>query len=460
MEKRIKDKLIEILGPDQVTDGLIDMISYSYDASDHSHRPLAAVWPASAQQVARILQLANQELFAVIPRGAGTGLAGAAVPGQGRDCVVMDLMRLNKILGIHIADRQAIVQPGVVYADLDKELAKVGYFFPPDPASSMACTIGGNVATNAGGIRGAKYGTTRDYVLGLEVVLPSGKVMRAGSRCIKSSSGLDIARLFVGSEGVLGVITEITLKISPKPLAFHTGLAYFKSLKAAGEAVAGIMGSGIVPSVMEIMDSNTLELLKKNNKMAIPPAEACILVETDGYTDAEAEFQMRKVVDVFTRCSAFEQQTTHSSEKSAELWRIRKSISGMAASLRPNNVSEDVTVPISQVPVMLEEVAKIVREEGFPFVIFGHAGDGNLHPKVMYDKNEPDQVRRLTNVVEKVFRLTCALGGTLTGEHGIGLAKAPFMRLEHDAEAMALMRGIKRLVDPNNILNPGKMDLD
>ncbi|MDF1591828.1 MAG: FAD-linked oxidase C-terminal domain-containing protein [Desulfobacterales bacterium] len=460
MGKRIKEKLMEFLGPEQVTDGLIDMISYSYDASDHSHRPLAAVWPVNTEQVIRVLQLANQERFAVIPRGAGTGLAGAAVPSQGRDSVVLDLMRMNKIVGIHILDRQAIVQPGVIYAELDKELAKVGYFFPPDPASSMACTIGGNVATNAGGIRGAKYGTTRDYVLGLEVVLPSGKLMRTGSHCIKSSSGLDIARLFVGSEGVLGVITEITLKINPKPLAFHTGLAYFASLKAAGEAVAGIMSSGIVPSVMEIMDSNTLELLKNNNKMEIAQAEACILVETDGYTDAEAEFQMDKVIEVFTRCGAIEQQTTSSSEKSAKLWRIRKSISGLAASMRPNNVSEDVTVPISQVPVMLDEIAKIVREEGFPFVIFGHAGDGNLHPKVMYDKNEPDQVRRLGNVVEKVFRLTCALGGTLTGEHGIGLAKAPYMSLEHDAEAMALMRGIKRLVDPNNILNPGKMDLD
>jgi len=220
------------------------------------------------------------------------------------------------------------------------------------------------------------------------------------------------------------------------------------------------MSSGIVPSVMEIMDSNTLKLLKQNTKMGIPGAEACILVETDGYTDAEAGFQMCKVAEVFSRHKAIEQQVTNSSQNSAKLWRIRKSISGLAASLRPNNVSEDVTVPISKVPTMLEKIAKMVREEGFPFVIFGHAGDGNLHPKIMYDKNEPDQVRRLDNVVKKMFSLTCALGGTLTGEHGIGLAKAPFMSLEHDAEAMALMRGIKRLVDPNNIMNPGKMDLN
>ncbi len=459
MNQDIRNKLIEILGPDNFTDALIDRVSYSYDASDHSQRPAAAVWPSSTEQVARILELANRLHFSVIPRGAGTGLAGAAVPCQDSIDIVMDLLRMNKILNINITDRQAVVQPGVVYSQLDKELAKAGYFFPPDPASAQACTIGGNVATNAGGIRGAKYGTTRDYVLGLEVVLPTGKVMRTGSRCLKSSSGLDITRLFVGSEGVLGVITEIILKINPRPLAIRTALAYFNSLRTAGEAVANIMESGIVPSVMEIMDSNTLELLKKNNELNLPQADACLLVETDGFTDAEAEYQMRRITEIFSRCQAVEQQITDSPEKSAEQWRIRKSISSLAASLRPNNVSEDVTVPISQVPIMLEEIANIVREEGFPFVIFGHAGDGNLHPKVMYDKAIPDQVHRLNTVVEKIFRLTCSLGGSLTGEHGIGLAKAPYMDLEHDTEAMNLMRGIKRLVDPNNILNPGKMNL-
>ncbi len=459
MDKTVKDALIDILGAENFTDTLIDLVSYSYDASDHSHRPAAAVWPTSARQIARILELANRLNFVVIPRGAGTGLAGAAVPSADHQAVVLDLIRMNRILSVNIPDRQVVLQPGVIYADLEKELAKAGYFFPPDPASAKVCTIGGNVATNAGGIRGAKYGTTRDYVLGLEVVLPDGRIMRTGSHCIKSSSGLDITRLFVGSEGVLGVITEITLKISPKPRASLTALAYFSSLRAAGETVADIMGSGIIPSVMEIMDSNTLALLKENNLLTLPQAESCLLVETDGYTEAEADYQMQKVVASFDKNRAIDRQVTNSLEKSAELWHVRKSISGLAASIRPNNVSEDVTVPISQVPRMLDEVARIVRQEGFPFVIFGHAGDGNLHPKVMYDKNDPEQSGRLERVVEKIFKLTCSLGGSLTGEHGIGLAKAPYMSLEHDAAAMDLMRGIKRLVDPNNILNPGKMDL-
>jgi len=460
MDTGIKDKLIEIVGPESFTDALIDIISYSSDASDHTHRPEAAVWPVTTEQVTRILGLANERHFSVIPRGAGTGLAGGAVPCKEGNGIVMDLARMNRIIHINITDRQAILQPGVIYAQLEKELAREGYFFPPDPASASACTIGGNVATNAGGIRGAKYGTTRDYVLGLEVVLPTGRVMRTGSHCIKSSSGLDITRLFVGSEGVLGVITEIALKISPRPLAFRTAIAYFTSLKIAGEAVADIMGSGIIPSVMEIMDSNTLKLLSENNLLDLPQARACLLVETDGYTDAEADYQMQKATEVFTNCKAVRQQVTNSIEESAELWRIRKSISSLAASIRPNNVSEDITVPISQVPIMLEALAKIISEEGFPFVIFGHAGDGNLHPKVMYDKNVPDQARRLEKVVEKIFKLTCEKGGTLTGEHGIGLAKAPYMGLEHDPEAMNFMKGIKRMLDPNNILNPGKMDLD
>lgn len=459
MDRTIKNELSDICGPGNFSDALIDLVSYSYDASDHAHRPEAAVWPTSTEQVARVLTLANQAGFCVIPRGAGTGLAGAAVSYRDQEGLVMDLGRMNRIVSIDIADRQAVVQPGVVYARLDHELAKKGYFFPPDPASAQACTIGGNVATNAGGIRGAKYGTTRDYVLGLEVVLPTGRIMRTGSHCIKSSSGLDIARLFVGSEGVLGVITEIVLKINPRPLAFRTVLAYFSQLTAAGEAVADIMGSGIVPSVMEIMDENTLELLKNNNRIELPEARACLLVETDGFTEAEADFQMRKITEIFSRRRAIEQQVSESPEKAAELWRVRKSVSGLAASIRPNNVSEDVAVPISKVPVMLEQVAQIVREAGFPFVIFGHAGDGNLHPKVMYDHSVPGQAERVAQVVDKIFRLTCSLGGTLTGEHGIGLAKAPFMRLEHDDEALNLMRGIKRLVDPNNILNPGKMSL-
>jgi glycolate oxidase len=458
MEDRVKQAIIEIVGKENYTDSLIDLVSYSYDASDHNHRPGAAVWPATREEVSAILTLANRHGFPVTPRGAGTGLAGAAVPARGG--LVLDLCRMNKILDIRITDRLVIVQPGVVYADLERALAPFGFFFPPDPASGTVCTLGGNVATNAGGIRGAKYGVTRDYVLALEVVLPDGRIMHTGSRCMKSSSGYDLTRLFVGSEGTLGVITEITLKINPKPTAYKTGLAQFADLEQAGQAVIDIMRSGIIPSVLEVLDENTIRVLRDRGAMNLPDVAAVILVETDGYTETEVAFQMEKIVAAFKRNGALREETAESPEESDNLWRVRKMASSTAGRLRPANVSEDVTVPMTKVPDLLTGISAIVRKHNLPFVIFGHAGDGNLHPKIMYDPSDPDQAERVTEAVDEIFKLTCDLGGTLTGEHGIGLAKAPYMSLEHDAVSLQVMRSIKKLLDPNNILNPGKMNLE
>ena len=457
MDDNLKTALLDIVGQQNFTDLLIDLVSYSYDASDHNHRPEAAVWPANTEQVSLILTLANEARFPVIPRGAGTGLAGAAVPAQGG--LVLDLCRMNRVEDIRIADRLVVVQPGVVYADLQKALAPQRFFFPPDPASGSVCTIGGNVATNAGGIRGAKYGVTRDYVLGLEVVLPDGRVMRTGSPCMKSVSGYDLTRLFVGSEGTLGVVTEITLKINPKPTAFKTGLAQFASLRDAGQSVTDIMHSGIIPSVLEVLDDNTIRVLSEHPDIDLPDAMAIILVETDGYTEAETSFQMGKVVEIFKKNSATRIRTADSAEEAEELWLARKSAGSVAAQLRTNNVSEDVAVPISKVPDLLNGISTIVHNYHLPFVIFGHAGDGNLHPKIMYDSSDPDQINRAERAVHEVFKLACDLGGTLTGEHGIGLSKAPFMTLEHDPVAMDVMGRIKKMFDPNNILNPGKMAL-
>ncbi len=435
----------------------MDLVSYSYDASDHDHRPEAAVWPANAEQVSRILAMANVFRFPIIPRGAGTGLAGGAVPVQSG--LVLDMCRMNEIQDISITDRLVVVQPGVVYADLQKALAPYGFFFPPDPASGKVCTLGGNVATNASGLRGAKYGTTRDYVMGLEVVLPDGRVMRTGSRCMKSVSGYDLTRLFVGSEGTLGVVTDITLRINPKPSAFKTGLAFFPSLEGAGQAVTHVVHSGIVPSILEVLDDNAIKVLREYRGMKLPHAMAMILVETDGHTQGEAAFQMDKVIEVFRKNAATNIQIAESPEEAEELWQARKSVGSAAGQLRPNNVSEDVTVPISKVPHLLTGISAIVRKHDFPFVIFGHAGDGNLHPKIMYDRSDPDQVKRIEKVVHEIFDLTCTLGGTLTGEHGIGVAKAPYMKLEHDPVALDVMGSLKTLLDPNNVLNPGKIIL-
>jgi glycolate oxidase len=458
MEEGFKQALVRIVGEGNFTDRLIDLVSFSYDASEHAHRPSCAVWAETAEQVSELLKLANQNKIPVIPRGAGTGLSGMAVPIQGG--VVLDLSRMNRILKISIEDRLAIVQPGVVYATLEKALEPHGFFFPPDPASGKVATLGGNVATNAGGVRGAKYGTTRDYVLGLQVVLPDGRIMRTGSRTMKSVSGYDLTRLFVGSEGTLGVVTEITLKINPKPTASSTALATFDLLEDAGKAVSEIMYSGIIPSVLEILGKHTLTAINQNTDLRLPEVAAMLLAETDGYTREETEYQMAKVLEVFRRNHPREVKQAKTAEEAADLWKARKSAYAVLARIKSHFVLEDVTVPMEKIADLLKGVEAISERHGLQIATFGHAGDGNLHPQILYDGYDPDQVRRMEAASADLFKLAIDLGGTLTGEHGIGLSKAPFMTLEHDPTAMDVMRGIKRMLDPNNILNPGKMALD
>jgi glycolate oxidase len=457
MDERIKEALIDIVGEENYTDNFIDLVSYSYDASEHRHRPSCAVFVESAEQVSEVLQLANKELVPVIPRGAGTGLSGMAVPEKGG--IVLDLTHMNKIIKISIEDRMAVVQPGVIYADLEKALIPYGFFFPPDPASETVCTLGGNVITNAGGLRGAKYGTTRDYVLGLQVVLPDGRIMRTGSKTMKSVSGYELTRLFVGSEGTLGVITEITFKISPRPPKTSTSLATFDDLTDAGKAVSQIMHSGIIPSALEILGKHTILAINQNTDLNLPEVEVMLLVETDGYTKEETEFQMAIVIDVFKKNHAVEIKQASSKEEATDLWQARKTAYAVLARIMTHFVLEDITVPMSKVPEMLRGVEAIAQRNNIRIATYGHAGDGNLHPQILYDGYDPEQVKNKEAATAELFKLSVDLGGTLTGEHGIGLSKAPFMKLEHDPVAMDMMNAIKRLFDPNNLLNPGKMAL-
>ncbi|RJR20973.1 MAG: FAD-binding protein [Desulfobacteraceae bacterium] len=458
MDDQLKAALIEIAGADNYSEGLIDLVSYSYDASQHSARPSCAVWPQTAEQVSRIMALANRLLVPVIPRGAGTGLSGMAVPVKGG--IILDLSRMNKILKISIEDRLAIVEPGVVYANLEKALGPYGFFFPPDPASGKVSTLGGNVATNAGGVKGAKYGTTRDYVLALQVVLPDGRIMRTGSRAMKSVSGYDLTRLFVGSEGTLGVVTEITLKINPKPTATSTALATFSNLEDAGRAVSRIMYSGIIPSVLEILGKETILAINKNTDLNLPEVDAMLLAETDGYTKEETDYQMAKIIEVFSSNKALEITQARSEQEAVNLWKARKSAYAVLARIKTHFVLEDVTVPMGKVADLLKGIEAISRKHGIQIATFGHAGDGNLHPQILYDGYNPVDVEKMEAASADLFSLAISLNGTLTGEHGIGISKAPFMSLEHDPVAMDVMRSIKRLLDPRNILNPGKMALD
>lgn len=457
MDEKIKQALIEIVGEESYTDSLIDMVSFSYDASEHSHRPTCAVWAESAEQISEILKLSNREKIPVIPRGAGTGLSGMAVPIEGG--IVLDLSRMNRIMKISIEDRLSIVQPGVVYVDLEKALSPFGFFFPPDPASGKVSTLGGNVATNAGGLKGAKYGTTRDYVLGLQVVLPDGRIMRTGSKAMKSVSGYDLTRLFVGSEGTLGVVTEITLKINPKPTATSTALATFDSLEDAGRAINQIMHSGIIPSALEILGRETLAAINQNTDLNLPEADAMLLAETDGYTQEETDYQIKKVIQNFEENNAREVKRARTDKEVEDLWAARKSAYAVLARIKTHFVLEDVTVPMTNIAKLLEGVEEISKRHDIQIATFGHAGDGNLHPQILYDGYDPEQVRRMEEASADLFKLAIDLDGTLTGEHGIGLAKAPYMTLEHDPVAMDVMRHVKKMFDPNNILNPGKMGL-
>lgn len=457
MQNRIKKTLIEIVGPENYTEKLIDLISYSYDASTYDNRPDCILWGTSTEQVSQILGLANRERVPVVPRGAGTGLCGNAVPAEGG--IVLDLSRMNKILNISIPDRLVVVQPGVVYDNLQSALEPHGFFYPPDPASGKVCTLGGNVATNAGGLKGAKYGTTRHYVLGLEVVLANGEVMRVGARTMKSSSGYDLTRLFVGSEGTLGVVTEITLKIAPKPAEVATALATFDRLEDAGHAVTMIMHSDVTPSALELLDSIIIDMIRTHTDIDLPPVKALILVETDGSTKHDVQHQLNRLVELFKQCQAREVQTAKSEADAQRLWQVRKSIGGLMGSIGHSFVPEDVTVPMSRIADYLQKSQEVSKKYGLPILNFGHAGDGNFHPNVLYDSSDPDQVARLEPILFDLHKLACDLGGTLTGEHGIGMTKAEYMPLEHDPVALKVMRTLKKALDPNNILNPGKMAL-
>jgi glycolate oxidase len=447
-----------VVGDENYTDALEELVPYSYDASVNVHRPDCVVWPESVEQVSEIVKFANNKKIPLVPRGAGTSLSGGVIPIRGG--IIIDLSRMNHILEVKIEDRYALVQAGVVCDDLNRKLAAFGFVFPPDPASSSVATIGGNVGSNAGGIKGAKYGTTRDYVIGLQVVLPTGEVMNTGSRTMKCVSGYDLTKLFVGSEGTLGVVTTVAVKINPIPRHAMTAVATFESLGGAGKAISQTMTSGILPSVMEILDKVTLKSIKENTDIDLPEAEMMILTETDGFTWEEVQEQMEVILRVLKGNNPSLIKTAKDERERMDLWKARKSAYATLARISTGFVLDDVTVPISRIPELLVGIQEIARSHGLVVATYGHAGDGNLHPQILYDEYDREQVEKMERVEEDLFRLAISLNGTLTGEHGIGLSKANYMTLEHDAVEMAVMQKVKRTLDPNNIMNPGKMSLE
>jgi len=448
-------KLRDIVGRDQVTTVPEELACYSYDGTGREYPPAAVAFPGSTEEICRIMQLASATPFPVVPRGAGTGMSGGALPVAGG--LVMVMGRLNRILEIDRENQIAVVEPGVITGDLRKEAARHGLYYPPDPASLQFCTMGGNVAECAGGPSAVKYGVTRDYVLGLEAVLPDGSLIHTGVRTAKGVVGYDLTRLLVGSEGTLGVITKITVKLLPAPEARTTLLVLCRTMVEATTLVATILAHH-TPCTLEYMDRTALAIVRDKLQTPLPEeAGALLLIELDGSKDTVPLATRQLTEFLQSRPGILQSRTAANAEEADQLWAARRAVSPASFSLKPHKMSEDVVVPRSRLPQLVSCTEALSREHGITIFTFGHAGDGNIHVNIMLDRNIPQEVRQATTAKQLLFEEVLRLGGTLSGEHGVGLTKASYLSMELDPPTLALMRRIKNLFDPQDILNPGKI---
>jgi glycolate oxidase len=454
-ESELKKRLEQIVGAENVSTESVDLLCYSRDASENVGMPDIVVWPNNTSQVSEIMKLANKLKVPVTPRGAGTCLSGGPVPARGG--ILLVLTRMKKILEVDIANLQVLVECGVVWQDLNNELIPYKLFLPPDPASKEACTIGGCMAECSGGVRAVKYGTFRDWALGLQVVLPNGEVIETGAKTRKGVSGYDLTRLFIGSEGTLGVITRARLRIFPLPRYRLVMSAYFDSMENAGKAIFRVMISDLIPSAAELMDKQTVEAVSKFINMKFPECIALAIFEFDGSSLGELKRRIRQARKLCEKEKATRIDVSETMEESDRLWRARKSAGPALATLKPSSLHEDATIPTSRIPEMLTRIEQIAQKHNVLIPTFGHAGDGNLHPIILYDERDPDEKKRAEAATADIFQAALELGGTLSGEHGIGLSKAPFFSMEHSNPETEVMRKIKNALDPNNILNPGKI---
>ncbi|MEI6153411.1 MAG: FAD-linked oxidase C-terminal domain-containing protein [Deltaproteobacteria bacterium] len=454
MDSKIIDEIIQIVGKENALTAPEDRKCYSYDARTDGVVPDMVVFPSSAQEVSQILVLANDHLFPVIPRGQGTGLTGGSIPLNGG--VVLVFTKMNRIVEIDTKNLIAVVEPGVITYMFQEEVAKYGLCYPPDPASYKYSSIGGNVAECAGGPNSLKYGVTRDYVIGLEVVVPTGEILNVGVRTMKGVVGYDLTRLFVGSEGTLGVITRINLKLIPLPEAKVTILALFGRVEDTAEAVSAIIAAKIIPSTIEFMDRASIRCSEQANPMGIPEdIEGLLLIEVDG-DSVSIESQAERIKSVLSEHNAAEIKLTRDPNEADKLWQARRVVSQATYNLNPVKVAEDVVVPRSNIPNLIRFLEQMQKKFEVPILSFGHAGDGNFHVSIMI-KDTPEDRHKAEGAVREIFAETIRLGGTLSGEHGIGTSKAAYLGMELSPVVMDTMKKIKRLFDPNNILNPGKI---
>ena len=458
LSEQIINELNSIVGKDNVFTSKADRICYSYDATQQSFLPDVVVHPGSTEEISRVMKLANRELIPVFPRGAGSGFTGGSLPTRGG--IVMCTERMDRILLIDEENLVATVEPGVVTEQFQKSVEKLGLFYPPDPASLKFSTLGGNVAECAGGPRCIKYGVTKDFIIGLEVVTPTGDIITTGGPTMKGVVGYDLTKLMCGSEGTLGVITRIVIKLLPLPEAKKTMLVLFDSIDGAAQAVSSIIRSKIIPATLEFMDGRTLDCVRQATDLEVPEgARAVLIIEVDG----DREFldkQAARIAEIIKPLGVVETRIATTSEESEALWQIRRSVSASLRKVNPDKYNEDICVPRSKVPEMIRKVDAIAEKYAIPIVNFGHAGDGNIHVNIMVNKKVSGDTLKAEGAIRDVFKAALELGGTMSGEHGVGIAKAPYIPLEITPEAASYMKAIKQALDPNNILNPGKIFFD
>lgn len=456
LNEQIKQKLLSILTNSQYLDSPNDLYSYSFDATPVVQAmPDAVVFPETAEEVAEILQLADQHEIPIITRGSGTNLAGGTIPISGG--IVLNTTRLNHIIEIDEQNLIATIQPGVITADLHKAVEAVGLFYPPDPGSMRISTVGGNLAQCAGGMRGLKYGVTKDYVMGLQYVLPSGEILRCGGKNVKDVAGYDMTRLMVGSEGTLGVITEILVKLLPLPETKRTLVAYFDTLIDAARTVEQVIAAKIIPATMEFLDQSTMKVVNDFAQLNLPTQmKAMLLIEQDGSPEMVMR-DIERIADIATNTGATMVQTAATEEEGNQLLSARRAALSALSRLRPTTILEDATVPRSELASMIEAIERIAAKHEVMICTFGHAGDGNLHPTCMTDERDAAEMERVERAFDEIFETAIRLGGTITGEHGVGIAKMNHLELKVGRGSLELMKRIKQAFDPNNVMNPGKM---
>lgn len=459
MEVKHIDYFKNLVGADNVYDDKAHLIAYCYDATRTRYQPEAVLFPRDEEDVSRILKYCNEHCIIITPRGAGSGFTGGSLPANGGIILAFE-KHMNKILEIDMENMVAVVQPGVINMELQKAVEAKGLFYPPDPASQEYSTLGGNVSENAGGMRAAKYGITKDYVMALRAVLPSGEIIRAGKRTIKDVAGYNIAGILIASEGTLACITEITLKLIAKPKMSQTAMGVFPTVNDAMNAVYKSMAGGVTPVAMEFLDNLSIRAVEQKYHKGLPTEAGAILItDVDGNTHDELSAQLDIIEKAFKENGCSEFKRAQNKDESNALWFSRRNVSQCITVYGSKKLNEDITVPRSKLPALLEEIAKIATKYNVTVPCFGHTGDGNVHTNVMVDGSDAKALEIGHHAIEEIFKATVKLGGTLSGEHGIGLSKAPFMHLAFSDGEMELFRSIKKAFDPNNILNPSKMGL-